>query len=182
MNKISLFSIFKKFLYIGSISFGGGIIAYVRELIVKNEKWLTEDEFLVLLSIGQTMPGLNSVNVAILLGDKLRGPLGSIAAFLGICLPGSFFVMLLGAFYLDNGNHPIVNKVLTGVTAGATALLAYVTWDLGKRNFKTSSSLFVACLTFFLMSVIKMPLYFVILVVMPLALFLFRPLKVDKNE
>lgn len=181
-NKLTLFTLFKKFLYIGSISFGGGIIAYMRELIVKNEGWLTEDEFMILLSIGQTMPGLNSVNVSILLGDKLFGTKGSIVSCLGLCLPGVLFVLLLGSFYVSSGDHPLVNKLLTGITAGATSLLAYVTWDLGKRSFETKKSIFLVALTFFLMSVLKIQLYFVLFIVIPIALYLYRPVKEVKDK
>lgn len=181
-NSLTLFSLFKKFLYIGAISFGGGIIAYMRQLIVKEEGWLTEDEFMVILSIGQTMPGLNSVNVSILLGDKLFGSKGSVVACLGLCIPGTLLVLILGSFYVSSGVHPLINKALTGITAGATALLAYVTWDLGKRNFESPKSLFIVALTFFLMSVLKIQLYYVILLVVPIALYLYRPKKEEEGE
>ncbi|MFM8501699.1 MAG: chromate transporter, partial [Fluviibacter sp.] len=60
--KISLIQIFWQFFIVGAISFGGGIIAYLNELLVTRYKWVDNDEFLVMLSISQTMPGLNSVN------------------------------------------------------------------------------------------------------------------------
>lgn len=179
-NGISLIQIFRHFLFVGAISFGGGIVAYLREMLVKQQKWLTEDEFMVILSIGQTMPGLNSVNVAILMGDKLKGGAGAIAAALGLMLPGAFLIMVLGVVYTMGGNHPTVNKLLTGVTAGAAALIAEVTWSLGRRSFVKINSCLLVVLTFGLMSIIKLSLPIVLLIVLPVGLFLYRPAKGGK--
>ena len=77
-----LSDLFIQFLIIGAISFGGGIIAYERILLVEKRKWLSADEFMAYLAISQTMPGLNSVNMAVLAGDHLRGVLGAIIATL----------------------------------------------------------------------------------------------------
>lgn len=174
-NNISLWAIFRSFLFVGAISFGGGIVAYLREMLVKNQKWLTDDEFMVILSIGQTMPGLNSVNVAILMGDKLRGVAGAVVAALGLMLPGSLLIMVLGIAYTSGGNHPTVNKLLTGVTAGAAALIAEVTWSLGRRSFVAINSCLLVVLTFGLMSIVKLSLPIVLLIVLPIGLFLYRP-------
>ena len=77
---ISLRQIFGQFLFVGAISFGGGIVAYLRELLVTRRQWVSSDEFMVLLSISQTMPGLNAVNLSILMGDRLRGGRGALVA------------------------------------------------------------------------------------------------------
>ena len=68
----ALRSIFFEFLLIGLVSFGGGIMAYERRLLLEKRKWLTNDEFMAILAMGQTMPGLNSVNLAMLSGRVLR--------------------------------------------------------------------------------------------------------------
>jgi chromate transporter len=72
-NPVALSDLFLQFLFVGAVSFGGGIIAYERILLVEKRKWLTADQFMAYLAISQTMPGLNSVNLAILTGDYLRG-------------------------------------------------------------------------------------------------------------
>lgn len=178
--KISLRTIFWQFLVVGAISFGGGIVAYLRELLVSRYHWVDDDEFVVMLSISQTMPGLNSVNIAILMGDRLRGALGAWAAAVGLLLPGAIFVMVIGLLYGINSNHPLANHVLGGVAAAATALLATVTWNVGGRTFKNVKSLGLLLLTFFLMSIIKWPLYLVLCVVLPLGLFIYRPAQINK--
>ena len=173
--KIALHQIFWQFLVVGAISFGGGIVAYLKELLVTRYRWVDSDEFIVMLSISQTMPGLNSVNIAILMGDRLRGALGAWAAATGLLLPGALIVMTIGFLYGTNSDHPMANHVLGGVAAAAAALLATVTWNLGERTFKKRKSLALLVLTFVLMSIVKWPLYLVLGVVLPLALFIYRP-------
>jgi len=173
--QISLHQIFWQFFIVGAISFGGGIVAYLKELLVTRYRWVDSDEFIVMLSISQTMPGLNSVNIAILMGDRLRGALGAWAAATGLLLPGALIVMAIGFLYGTNSDHPMANHVLGGVAAAAAALLATVTWNLGERTFKKRKSLALLVLTFVLMSIVKWPLYLVLGIVLPLALFIYRP-------
>lgn len=57
-SKVSLAKLSGVFLYIGATSFGGGVVAYLREHLVERQKWLDEDQFLAALEIGETVPGL----------------------------------------------------------------------------------------------------------------------------
>ena len=83
----SIVQIFLEFLVIGATSFGG-VVPYLRNSLVTKKAWIDDKEFVEMLSISQSLPGLNATNMAILVGDKLRGALGSIAAIIGMCLPG----------------------------------------------------------------------------------------------
>ena len=180
--RISLHQIFWQFFVVGAISFGGGIVAYLRELLVTRYRWVDNDEFIVMLSISQTMPGLNSVNIAILMGDRLRGALGAWVATLGLLLPGAVIVLSIGLLYGLNKEHPMANHVLGGVAAAAAALLATVTWNMGERTLKKRKSLALLALTFVLMSIVKWPLYLVLAIVLPLALYIYRPTQAHTPE
>ena len=171
----SLLEIFREFLVIGSVSFGGGILAYERILLVEKRKWLSSDQFMAFLAIGQTMPGLNSVNLAVLSGDFLRGPAGAFIAVLGLIVPGSFFVLLLALFYVSNVDHPIANILLVGVAAGATGLLTSITYRLGEGHWTNFKSILIIGGTFILMTVLHLSLVVVLLFMAPIAIYLYRP-------
>lgn len=171
----TLWQIFLEFLLIGAVSFGGGIVAYERILLIEKRKWLSADSFMATLAISQTLPGLNSVNMALLAGDQLRGVLGALAATVGLMLPGGAFVLLVGVAYSAGGQHPFFNVLLAGIAAGATGLLASVTYTIGKRHFVRAKSLFMIISTFVLMSGFKLSLVWVLLVMVPIGLFLYRP-------
>src|SRR5215471_13912571 len=84
-----LHQIFLAFLEIGATSFGGGVVAHLRNTIVAKRRWTDDATFVELLTISQTLPGLNTANMAMLLGDRLAGPRGAVAALAGLCLPGA---------------------------------------------------------------------------------------------
>jgi chromate transporter len=170
-----LADLFLQFLIVGAVSFGGGIIAYERILLVEKRKWLNADQFMAYLAISQTMPGLNSVNLAILTGDYLRGIKGSIIALLGLVLPGSAIILLLGLIYTALTDHAITVLLLTGIAAGATGLLAAVTYRIGDAHWKKPISLILIAATFVLMSIVKFPLLEVLAIMAPISLFIYRP-------
>lgn len=173
----SLKDLFVQFFIIGAVSFGGGIIAYERILLVEKRKWLSADEFMAYLAISQTMPGLNSVNLAVIAGDHLRGALGAITATLGLILPGSIFVLAVGIIYANAADHPLVNYVLAGIAAAATGLLAAITYKIGNDHWRHLQSLLIIICTFLLMSIAKLSLPYVILIMAPISLYLYRPSK-----
>jgi chromate transporter len=172
---VPLLDLFLQFFIVGAVSFGGGIIAYERILLVEKRKWLTADQFMAYLAISQTMPGLNSVNLAVITGDYLRGIKGSIVALLGLILPGSAIVLLLGFVYTALTDHAITVLLLTGIAAGATGLLAAVTYRIGDDHWKKPISLILITVTFVLMSIAKLPLLEVLAIMAPISLFIYRP-------
>lgn len=177
-----LWLIFREFLLIGAVSFGGGIVAYERILLVDKRKWLTPDDFMATLAISQTMPGLNSVNLALLAGDRLQGFFGACVACVGLILPGGLFVLIAGVAYSQGADHPIMNIVLAGIAAGATGLLASITYKIGDQHFRHMRSLSMIVATFFLMSVLKFSLVTVLLIMAPIGLFLYRPRKEEASS
>ncbi len=175
LNPPGLHDIFMQFFIIGAISFGGGIIAYERILLVEKRKWLSSDAFMGYLAISQTMPGLNSVNLAVLAGDHLRGVRGAISAALGLILPGSLFVLAIGIAYAKNTDHPLANLILAGIAAAACGLLAAITYRIGEDHWQHLKSLAIIVTTFCLMSIVKLSLPLVLLIMAPVCLYLYRP-------
>ncbi|MDN3987692.1 chromate transporter [Zwartia vadi] len=175
----SLWEIFREFLLIGAVSFGGGIVAYERLLLIDKRKWLTPDAFMATLAMSQTLPGLNSVNLALLAGDRIRGFWGACCAALGLMLPGGLFVLIAGVAYSQGEDHPILNILLAGVAAGATGLLASITYKIGEQHFRRMRSMLMILATFVLMSVLKFSLITVLLIMVPIGLYLYRPRDID---
>src|SRR5215469_16726155 len=128
---ISIRSIFLEFLFIGATSFGGGVVAYLRDGLVTKRRWVDDQEFVEYLAISQTLPGLNATNMAVLVGDRLRGMRGALAALFAICLPGALLMMIVGAAYQAHGGKPMVIAALKGVAAAAIGLILATTIQLG---------------------------------------------------
>ena len=85
---ISYWQIFKVFAKIGTFTIGGGIpmIAAIKTELVQR-KWLNDEDFIDIITLAQTAPGLFAVNISILTGHRLRGTKGSVVATIASCLP-----------------------------------------------------------------------------------------------
>ena len=174
-RKASQTEIFLTFLTIGAISFGGGVVAYLRDSLVSRKRWFDDVEFLELTSISNTLPGLNATNMAILAGDRLGGVAGSIGATVGMCLPAFILMTLAGIVYGSHVERPLVDAALRGVAAAATGLIAATWWKIGKKSLKGFYDAFFVLAAVVLVNHFKVSVPITLLVVGGLAIFTFRP-------
>lgn len=167
--------IFAVFARMSATSFGGGLVAYIRNALVEEKKWMTQEEFLVALEMGQALPGMNAVNVSIIAGRHLGGPLGSIAAASGLLLPGVAGLLAMGWLYNRFSQNPDVTAALAGVAAAAVGLLLQVTLKLGSKQFSNLRDLFFIAATFVMVAFFHLSLLKVLFLTAPLAIILCRP-------
>src|SRR5271169_2413984 len=133
LAKVSVGQIFLEFLIIGATSFGG-VVPYLRESLVTKRHWVDDKEFVEMLSISQSLPGLNATNMAVLVGEKLRGAMGAIAGIIGMCLPGAVLMFVVGIFYRIHGDHVWITAALKGVAAAAVGLILSTVVSLSKKS------------------------------------------------
>ncbi len=145
-GEVSIFQIFLEFLIIGATSFGG-VVPYLRESLVTKRHWVDDKEFVEMLSISQSLPGLNATNMAVLVGEKLRGWMGAVAGILGMCLPGAVLMFAVGIFYREHGDHAWVTAALKGVASAAVGLLLSTVVNLSKKSLASKFDLAFIALT-----------------------------------
>jgi len=126
MSNIYL-QLFVTFFKIGAFTFGGGwaMIAIIEREIVDRYHWIERDEFLDLLAMVQSLPGILAVNIAVAVGDKIRGGRGSVAAALGTILP-SFGIILAIAVFLTADtimSNPTLSAIFKGIRPCVVALI-----------------------------------------------------------
>jgi len=172
---VSLSEIFKVFFMAGAISFGGGVVAYLREYLVRGSGWLSDEDFMSALEVSETLPGLNSVNIAVITGDDLRRIPGAIVAVLGLMLPGTVIVMAFGILWNQSRQNPLVGHFLLGIAAAAAGLLLVVSLQLGKQQLSKLPDLLIVIVTFLAVSVFKISLAWVLLGIGTLSIWLYRP-------
>ena len=143
----SLAKIFGAFFVIGATSFGGGVIAHLRSHIVVRRGWTDDKTFIELLTISQTLPGLKAANLAMLLGDRLAGSAGAVAAVAGICVPGAALMYTVGVMYQVERERPLVEAALTGVAPAAVGLILATTAKLGRASLSGVADLLFVALT-----------------------------------
>jgi chromate transporter len=174
-EKPSLATIFKIFLIAGAISFGGGVVAYLREYLVRDEKWLDDDQFLDALEVSETLPGLNSVNMSVIAGDRLRGTIGAVVAVAGLMIPGMVMIMALGVLWSEQRHNVNLAAFLIGIAAAAVGLLTTVTLQLGRKQFMRPVDAALIFATFAEVSLMHISLLWALLTVGALAVWIYRP-------
>jgi chromate transporter len=171
----SLRILFKIFLIAGAISFGGGVVAYLREYLVREEHWLDDEQFLDALEVSETLPGLNSVNMSVIAGDRLRGTIGAAVAVAGLMLPGMVVIMTLGVLWSAQRHNPIITKFLIGIAAAAVGLLTSVTLQLGRKQFMRPVDAALIFATFAEVSLMHVSLLWALFTVGAVAVWIYRP-------
>jgi chromate transporter len=172
---VTVLQIFVEFLLIGATSFGGGVVAYLRNGLITKRGWLDDKSFVELLSISQSLPGLNSTNMAILVGDKLRGLSGALAGIVGMCLPGGLLMFAVGMVYRQHGDHPLATAALKGVAAAAVGLILATAVQLGKKSLGHVADAFFVLATIIGVNRLHLSVLTVLLVVGMIATFWYRP-------
>lgn len=178
---VSIASIFLEFLFIGATSFGGGVVAYLRDGLVDKRGWVTDQDFVEYLAISQSLPGLNATNMAVLVGDTLRGYLGAVAALIGICLPGGVLMFAIGIAYHKSGTNPLVTAALKGVAAAAIGLILATTIKLGKKSLSHVYDLVFVALTVYGVDRLHQSVPRVLVVVGIIAILWYRPRKTKET-
>ncbi len=167
--------IFLVFLEIGAVSFGGGVVAYLRNALVERKQWFDDVEFLELTSISNVLPGLNSTNMAILAGDRLGGTAGAVAAMVGMCLPAFILMTAAGIAYGSHVERHNVDAALRGVAAAATGLIAATWYQIGKKSMKGFYDALFVVLAIVGVNHFKWPVPVVLVGVGALAIYTYRP-------
>ncbi len=128
-----LWPLFLFFLKVGSVLFGSGylLLAFLRADLVDRWQWLTESQLLDAIAVGQITPG-PLFTTATFIGYLLAGMPGAAVATVGIFLPAFFFVAISGPLVPKLRRWPATADFLDGVNAAALALMAVVTWQLGR--------------------------------------------------
>lgn len=122
-----IFNLFATFLKIGAFTFGGGwaMIAIIEKEIVDKRQWLSKEEFLDLLAVSQSIPGILAVNMAVAVGDKLEGRRGAIWAALGTILPSFIMILCIAIFLTPETikSNEILNNIFRGIRPAVVALI-----------------------------------------------------------
>jgi chromate transporter len=164
MQKISLRIIFGEFFWIGLTTLGGGyaIIPLVLSLTEKY-KLMDHQDFHQLLSLAQIIPGPVGVNLPLLIGRKIRGVLGAIAALLGILLSPIIIVVILTAWLEQIKELAIVNQILIAVRVAVAAVILVAGMELFKPKIKVHE-IIVFFVILFVLFFFKLNVVYVLLI------------------
>lgn len=163
------------FLQIALSSFGGGLSAWTRRLVVEQRRWMNDDQFLSALTIARLFPGPNQVNMAIYIGVHFRGLPGALAAMAGLLVVPLAILIGLGLAYFHFHAVPALQATLGGVVAAAAGMALSMGFKIVGGYLRHPDALLFAAAAFVGVTVLHLHLALVVLVLAPLAMLWFWP-------
>lgn len=132
---VSLWKIFLVFAKIGAFTIGGGIpmIAAIKSELTE-KGWLKDEDFIDIITLAQTAPGLFAVNISILTGHKLRGTKGSVVATIASCLPPFLIILMVAIFFTSFKDNEYVISAFKGIRPVVVALIGVPMIDMIKAT------------------------------------------------
>ena len=119
---------FGTFFKIGLFTIGGGyaMVPLIEEEVIHKKKWLTQEEFIDLLAVSQSVPGVFAVNFSIFIGYKLRKFPGALALALGAILPSFLIILAIALFFHQFKEYEAVENIFKGIRPAVVALIALI--------------------------------------------------------
>jgi chromate transporter len=164
---VSKSELFLGFLKIGLLGFGG-IAPWARHVIIEERRWLTEKEFAAILGIGQILPGPNTMNASVMIGDRFQGVGGVLACLLGQMAMPLVIITSLAVVYQRYAAVPEVKAALIGAAAGAAGLVLGTALKMAQKIRPTPLGLLVGLVAFAAVGLLTWPLIPVVAVLVPL--------------
>ena len=170
VTMVSLWKIFWVFAKIGAFTIGGGIpmIAAIKSELTKRN-WLKDEDFLDIITLAQTAPGLFAANIAILTGHKLRGTKGSIVATVASCLPPFLIILMIAMFFTEFKDNEYVIKAFKGIRPVVVALIGVPMIDMIKATKMRWWSWVIVIASMTLVCFLKVSPIYIIICVMVIA-------------
>lgn len=135
MSKQNIYSdSFKTFFKIGLFTLGGGyaMIPIIETEVVDKKQWLRREEFLDIIALAQSCPGVLAINVSVFVGYKLRKLRGALCTCLGTALPSFLIILAIAMFFHSFEDNKVVAAIFRGIRPAVVALIAVPTFKLGR--------------------------------------------------
>lgn len=140
---------FKTFFKIGAFTLGGGyaMIPIIEAEVVDKYKWVDKEEFLDLIAVSQSCPGVFAINISVFIGYRLRKTRGAICTALGTALPSFLIILLIAMFFHQFEDNKVVAAMFRGIRPAVVALIAAPTFNLAKSAHITLTNCWIPILS-----------------------------------
>lgn len=130
--------LFWEFFKLGLFTIGGGMVMLplIQQLVVEKKGWMSEEEAVDCMAVGQGLPGVIAINMATYIGRQKKGIPGAICATAGVILPSFVIIILIVELLAGLGDNTYLAGAMTGIKAAATGLIGYSAYKLGKKILK----------------------------------------------
>jgi chromate transporter len=168
VRRVSPLDLFLAFTRITLISFGG-VLFWTRRLFVEQKRWLSEHEFVEIVALANLLPGMNGINLAVMIGYRFSRWTGAFASLAGFLAAPCAMVIVIGVLHQRYGSLPLVQHALTGMSAVAVGLLLSTAAKLSAVLQRRAVAWLFVVLAFVGVGLMRWPLLAVLAVLAPCA-------------
>ncbi|MGI6065481.1 MAG: chromate transporter [Bacillota bacterium] len=165
MGKKLIWNLFWTFCKIGAFTIGGGyvMLPLIENAIVREKKWLDSEEYLDIIAVSQSAPGVIAVNAAVSVGYRIAGLSGAVAATIGAALPSFLIILVVARFFLLFQDNKYVEAFFLGARPAVVVLLIFAAYNMGKKAIKDKAG--VAILLFGLVGNLVLHLHPIVVII-----------------
>lgn len=167
-----LWELFVVFFKLGAFTIGGGIamLPLLQNTLINEKKWFTKEEFVDIVAVCQSLPGVVAINMATYVGYKKKGLPGSIVSTFGVTVPSFVMILIIARFISSLGDNRIAMGAMAGLRAAALGLVAVAIIQLAPAAIKSKRAMLAAALAFVLIGILNVNTAYVILLFMVLGI------------
>ena len=167
--RVGLGELFATFLTIGLIVFGG-LAPAAHHMIVEKKKWYSPKEYVELFALCSIVPGGNILNASVIIGNRFQGGLGAITSILALMMTPLVILVILAVTYDRFSHLSEVRAATAGAASAAAGLIVGTAGKLIRGVEKSWTSLVFGLVTFGAIAIVRLPLQFVLLILVPLSI------------
>ena len=159
-----LLELFIVFFKLGAFTIGGGIamLPLLQNTLIEEKKWFTKEEFVDIVAVCQSLPGVVAINMATYVGYKKKGLAGSIVSTFGVTIPSFVLILLIARGITALGDNGIAMGAMAGLRAAALGMVAVALIQLAPAAVKNKWAALAAALAFVLIAILNVNTAYVI--------------------
>ena len=171
-NMNQLLELFIVFFKLGAFTIGGGVamLPLLQNILIKEKKWFTEEEFLDIVAVTQSLPGVIAINMATYVGYKRKGFIGSLVSTIGVALPSFVLILIMANAISSVGDNSIAMGAMAALRATALGLIAVAVFQLAPAAIKNKWAALAAITSFIMIVAFNIDTAIVILIFLVLGI------------
>ena len=160
-----LLELFIVFFKLGAFTIGGGIamLPLLQNTLINEKKWFTKEEFMDIVAVCQSLPGVVAINMATYVGYKKKGLIGSIVSTFGVTIPSFIMILIIAKFITSLGDNGVLMGAMAGLRAAALGMVVVALIQLMPAAIKNKWAMLAAIVAFVLIAILKVNTAYVIL-------------------
>ena len=129
-----MLELFITFAKIGLFTIGGGyaMIPLIKQTVVDNKQWASEEDLMDLIAVAQSCPGVFAINISVFIGYRMKRLPGALACAIGAALPSFIIILAIAVFFRQFRENTIIASVFRGIRPAVVALIAVPVFKMAR--------------------------------------------------